>query len=101
SLIASYTYTQAKIIDGPAGTVNNDVSSVPRHMASLWAHYRMPEDGALAGLGFGAGIRFTGESYGDDANSMKNKARAFVDASIDYDFAAIDKDFAGLKPQGN
>ena len=101
SLIASYTYTQAKIIDGPAGTVNNDVSSVPRHMASLWAHYRMPEDGALAGLGFGAGIRFTGESYGDDANSMKNKARAFVDASIDYDFAAIDKDFAGLKLQVN
>ena len=101
SLIASYTYTQAKIIDGPAGTVNNDVSSVPRHMASLWAHYKMPEDGALAGLGFGAGIRFTGESYGDDANSMKNKARAFVDASIDYDFAAIDKDFAGLKLQVN
>ncbi|GAA4176956.1 TonB-dependent siderophore receptor [Shinella granuli] len=101
SLIASYTYTQAKIIDGPAGTVNNDVSSVPRHMASLWAHYTMPEDGALAGLGFGAGVRFTGESYGDDANSMKNKARAFVDASIDYDFAAIDKDFAGLKLQVN
>ncbi len=101
SLIASYTYTQAKIIDGPAGTVNNDVSSVPRHMASLWAHYKMPEDGALAGLGFGAGIRFTGESYGDDTNSMKNKARAFVDASIDYDFAAIDKDFAGLKLQVN
>ncbi|KNY15989.1 ferrioxamine B receptor precursor protein [Shinella sp. SUS2] len=101
SLIASYTYTQAKIIDGPAGTVNNDVSSVPRHMASLWAHYTMPEDGALAGLGFGAGVRFTGESYGNDANSMKNKARAFVDASIDYDFAAIDKDFAGLKLQVN
>ncbi|TAA62553.1 TonB-dependent siderophore receptor [Shinella sp. JR1-6] len=101
SLIASYTYTQAKIIDGPAGTVNNDVSSVPRHMASLWAHYTMPEDGALAGLGFGAGVRFTGESYGNDANSIKNKARAFVDASIDYDFAAIDKDFAGLKLQVN
>lgn len=101
SLIASYTYTQAKIIDGPAGTVNNDVSSVPRHMASLWAHYTMPEDGALAGLGFGAGVRFTGESYGNDANSLKNKARAFVDASIDYDFAAIDKDFAGLKLQVN
>ena len=101
SLIASYTYTQAKIIDGPAGTVNNDVSSVPRHMASLWAHYTMPEDGALAGLGFGAGVRFTGQSYGNDANSMKNKARAFVDASIDYDFAAIDKDFTGLKLQVN
>ena len=101
SLIASYTYTQAKIIDGPAGTVGNDVSSIPRHMASLWAHYTMPEDGALAGFGLGAGVRFTGQSYGDDANSIKNKARAFVDASIDYDFAAIDKDFEGLKLQVN
>jgi len=101
SLIASYTYTQAKIIDGPAGTVGNDVSSIPRHMASLWAHYKLPEDGALAGLGFGAGVRFTGSSYGSDANVSKNASRAFVDASIDYDFAAIDKDFAGLKLQVN
>jgi iron complex outermembrane receptor protein len=101
SLIASYTYTQAKIIDGPTGTVGNDVSSIPRHTASLWAHYDMPEDGALAGLGFGAGVRFTGSSYGDDANSMKNASRAFVDASIDYDFAAINKEFEGLKLQVN
>lgn len=101
SLIASYTYTQAKIIDGPAGTVGNDVSSIPRHMASLWAHYDMPEDGALAGLGFGAGLRFTGSSYGSDENVSKNASRAFVDASIDYDFAAINKEFEGLKLQVN
>ncbi|WP_439624669.1 TonB-dependent siderophore receptor [Shinella sp.] len=101
SLIASYTYTQAKIIDGPAGTVGNDVSSIPRHMASLWAHYDMPEDGALAGLGFGAGVRFTGSSYGSDENVSKNASRAFVDASIDYDFAAINKEFEGLKLQVN
>ncbi|HEV7250751.1 MAG TPA: TonB-dependent siderophore receptor [Shinella sp.] len=101
SLIASYTYTQAKIIDGPAGTVGNDVSSIPRHMAAIWAHYDMPEDGALAGLGLGAGVRFTGSSYGSDENVSKNASRAFVDASIDYDFAAIDKDFKGLKLQVN
>jgi iron complex outermembrane receptor protein len=101
SLIASYTYTQAKIIDGPAGTVGNDVSSIPRHMASLWAHYDMPEDGALSGLGFGAGVRFSGSSFGEDANTTTNSSRAFVDASIDFDFAAIDKDFEGLKLQVN
>lgn len=101
SLIASYTYTQAKIIEGPAATLGHDVSSVPCHMASLWAHYRMPEDGALAGLGFGAGIRFTGSSYGSDENITRNSSRAFVDASIDYDFGAISKDFEGLKLQVN
>ena len=101
SLIASYTYTQAKIIEGPAATIGHDVSSVPRHMASLWAHYDMPEDGALAGLGFGAGVRFTGSSYGSDANTTKNGSRALVDAAIDYDFSAINKDFEGLKLQVN
>ncbi|MGD9476060.1 TonB-dependent siderophore receptor [Shinella sp. G-2] len=101
SLIASYTYTQAKIIEGPAATLGHDVSSVPRHMASLWAHYDMPEDGALSGLGFGAGVRFTGSSYGSDANTTKNNSRALVDAAIDYDFSAINKDFEGLKLQVN
>ncbi|WP_411032700.1 TonB-dependent siderophore receptor [Shinella sp. BYT-45] len=101
SLIASYTYTQAKIIEGPAATIGNDVSSVPRHMASLWAHYDMPEDGAFAGLGIGAGVRFTGASYGSDANTTRNGSRALFDASVDYDFGAIDKDFEGLKLQVN
>lgn len=101
SLVASYTYTQAKIIDGPANTIGNDVSSIPRHMAALWAHYDVPEDNPLHGLGFGAGVRFTGTSYSSDANTATNSARAFVDASIDYDFAAIDKQFEGLKLQVN
>ena len=101
SLIASYTYTQTEILDGPTGTVGMEVSSVPRHMASLWAHYDMPEDGALAGLGLGAGVRFLGSSYGSDYNTTKNSSRALFDASIDYDFAAIDKDFEGLKLQVN
>lgn len=101
SLIASYTYTQAKIIDGSAGTVGNDVSSVPRHMASLWAHYDMPEDGPLSGFAFGAGVRFTGSSYGSDYNTTKNGARALVDASVEFDFAAINQDYAGLKLQVN
>ncbi|SIQ24092.1 iron complex outermembrane recepter protein [Rhizobium sp. RU20A] len=101
SLIASYTYTQMKIIEGPAGTVGNDVSSVPRHMASLWAHYALPEDGPLSGLGIGGGVRFIGESYGSDRNTTKNGARALVDAAVDFDFGAVDKKYEGLKLQVN
>jgi len=101
SLIASYTYTQARIMEGPAGTVGNDISSVPRHMASVWAHYAMPEDGPLYGLGLGAGLRFVGESYGSDFNTTTNSARTFVDAAVDFDFAAIDKAYEGLKLQVN
>ncbi|MBB4066637.1 TonB-dependent siderophore receptor [Gellertiella hungarica] len=101
SLTAAYTYTKAEIVEGPAGTVGNDVSSIPRHMASLWAHYDMPEDGPLSGLGLGAGVRFIGKSYGSDYNTTENDARALFDASLDFDMAAIDKAYEGLTLQVN
>ncbi len=101
SLTAAYTYTRAEIVEGPAGTIGNDVSSIPRHMASVWGHYRLPEDGPLGGLGLGAGVRFTGKSFGNDANSMENDARALVDASLDFDMGTIDKAYEGLTLQVN
>ncbi|HTO32136.1 MAG TPA: TonB-dependent siderophore receptor [Pararhizobium sp.] len=101
SLIASYTYTDAKITEGPTDTVGNSVSSVPRHMASVWADYTLPEDGFGSGLGFGAGARFLGESYGNDQNTTRNSARVLFDASVHYDFAAIDPKYDGLRLQVN
>ncbi|KQV38404.1 MULTISPECIES: TonB-dependent siderophore receptor [unclassified Rhizobium] len=101
SLIASYSYTQMKIEDGPTGTVGNDVSSVPRHMASLWADYTLPEDGPLYGLGVGGGARFVGTSYTSDYNTAKNNSRVLFDAAVRYDFAALDKKFEGLRLQVN
>ncbi|OQP87795.1 ferrioxamine B receptor precursor protein [Rhizobium rhizosphaerae] len=101
SVTASYTYTDMKILEGPEGTVGNHVSSVPMHMAALWADYTLPEDGFAAGLGFGAGVRFIGKSYGNDTNTLHNSARALFDAAVHYDFAAIDKKYEGLKLQVN
>lgn len=101
SLIASYSYMQTSIKDGPDGTVGNEISSVPTHMASAWAHYKLPENSFLYGLGVGAGVRFVGSSYGNDENTMKNSSRAFVDAAIDFDFGAIKKDYEGVKLQVN
>lgn len=101
SLIASYSYMQTSIRSGPAGTVGNEISSVPTHMASAWAHYKLPENSFLYGLGAGAGVRFVGSSYGDDKNTIKNSSRAFVDAAIDFDFGAVNKEYEGLKLQVN
>lgn len=101
SLTASYSYTQMKIVEGPVGTVDNDVSSVPRHQAALWAFYTMPEDTFADGLGVGAGARFIGSSYGNDENTMENGSRVLFDAALRYDFAAIDKKMEGLALQVN
>ena len=91
SWIASYTYLRMKIVDGAAGTNGNELSATPNHVVSLWGHYKV-EDGAFAGWGLGSGVRYLSSSYGDDQNSFKNKARAFVDAAVSYDFSALDKD---------
>ncbi|MBB4185427.1 TonB-dependent siderophore receptor [Sinorhizobium terangae] len=101
SLTAAYSYTNVKILEGAAGTVGNHVSSTPFHLASIWADYTMPEDSVAEGLGFGFGARYIGSSYGDDYNTLKNDARVLFDASVHYDFAAIDKKYEGLQLQVN
>jgi len=100
SLIASYTYQRMKIEKGAVGTDGNELSATPNHIASLWGHYLFM-DGPLEGLGIGAGVRYAGRSFGDDANSFRNESRAFVDAAISYDFGARNPDLKGLELQIN
>lgn len=101
SFTAAYTYTDLKILEGPSNTVGKYVSSVPIHTASAWANYKLPTDSALYGLSGGAGARFTGSSYGDDKNSIKNSARAVFDAAVRFDFQAIDPKYKGVSLQVN
>ncbi len=101
SLVASYTYTDTEILEGTTGTVGNSVSSVPRHMAALWANYRFQESSPIYGLGIGFGTRYLGKSYTSDANTAQNGSRVLFDAAVSYDFAALDKKYDGLSLQVN
>ncbi len=100
SVIASYTYLRVKIERGAEGTAGKELSATPNHILSLWGHYQF-ENGTLEGLGLGAGVRFAGASYGDDTNTFKNDARAFVDASVSYDFGYRNPKLEGVKLQVN
>ncbi|SHI32089.1 TonB-dependent siderophore receptor [Pollutimonas bauzanensis] len=84
TLIGSYTYTQAKVKEttDPA-TLDKQIPIQPRHQASVWADYRFPANIA-PGLGLGAGVRYTGASYGDSANEWRNKAYTLIDAQAHY-----------------
>ncbi|RZA05196.1 MAG: TonB-dependent receptor, partial [Proteobacteria bacterium] len=42
--------------------------------------------GLLAGLGFGGGVRYTGEHYGDAFNEWETPSYTLFDASVHYDF---------------
>jgi iron complex outermembrane receptor protein len=99
-LIASYTNLRVLIERGATGTEGNELSATPNHILSLWGHYTF-EAGALDGLGLGAGIRYLSESFGDDTNTFENSARAFVDASLSFDFGARNPELDGLLLQVN
>ncbi len=84
-MIASYTYTNAKITkSNDATALNKQVPLQPRNQASLWADYRFPAD-VLPGVGIGAGVRRTGVSYGDSANAWRNDAYTLFDLQAHYD----------------
>ena len=100
SFIASYTYLRVRIERGAEETAGKELSATPNHILSLWGHYQF-ENGTLEGLGLGAGVRVAGSSYGDDTNTFKNDARAFVDASLSYDFGTRNPKLEGVKLQLN
>ncbi|TPN45358.1 MULTISPECIES: TonB-dependent siderophore receptor [unclassified Mesorhizobium] len=100
SFSASYAYQRVRIERGATDTDGKELSATPNHILSLWGHYQF-ENGTLEGLGLGTGVRVAGSSYGDDTNTFKNSARAFVDASLSYDFGTSNPKLEGVKLQVN
>jgi iron complex outermembrane receptor protein len=97
SLIAAYTYSHAEITGNNDPTlIGNTPSTVPRHVASLWVNYQMPESSAVPGLAFGGGVRAMSNSFTSDANTAKNPEVAYFDAVVSYDFGASAPNFKGL-----
>lgn len=84
SLIASYTYMDAEITADNGGNQGNRPALVPEHMAGLWGQYQFREGQTLAGLGLGAGLRYMGNFYGDNANEFRTPSVTLFDASVSY-----------------
>jgi len=105
NLTAGYTLLDTEVTDsndtatGITGAVvtrkGKALTKVPRHAASLWADYSFQAGSTLNGFGFGGGLRYTGETFGDDANSFKVPSFTLVDAMLRYDLSALDARLAG------
>ena len=82
-LLASYTYTKAEITRSNDGNQGNRPANVPEHMASAWLNYRFTE-GTLRGFSLGAGARYIGSMYGNNANTFGADSYTLFDASASY-----------------
>jgi iron complex outermembrane recepter protein len=86
-LIAAYSYIDSKIVDTDTSSTSvdgNRFAQVPEHSASLWATYTLEGDGVRGDMTFGAGARYVGSYYFDNANTRKSDGAVVFDASFTY-----------------
>ncbi|VVP09398.1 TonB-dependent siderophore receptor [Pseudomonas fluorescens] len=93
-LVAAYTLAKSEVQDGEFK--GNRLQLMPNQQASLWADYTW-HNGVLDGFGVGAGARYTGNTYGDQANTELGKADAYTvfDAAVHYDLGRLDSSLKG------
>ncbi|QHQ35136.1 TonB-dependent siderophore receptor [Algicella marina] len=85
NVTAAYSYWDAEILeDGIVGNEGNRPSRVPQHIGSIWADYTLPGDNRRGDMTFGAGVRYVGATYGDDANTVEVDGYTLVDAAFNY-----------------
>ncbi|KAF1042946.1 MAG: Ferrichrome outer membrane transporter/phage receptor [Herbaspirillum frisingense] len=96
NLTAAYTYTDAINSNADAAYKGKTPTSVAPHTASLWADYTL-QQGALAGLGMGAGAHYTGRMWADAANTQTIPSFVLVDAMLRYDLSKLGPSFKGMR----
>ncbi|WP_249142955.1 TonB-dependent siderophore receptor [Bradyrhizobium liaoningense] len=82
NLRAAYAYVDAMLSQDPVN-LGKAPPTVPLNRASLWSDYTL-QNGPLAGLQFGGGIRYVGATWGDDANTFKVGSSTVLDALLAY-----------------
>lgn len=87
SLYGAYAYIDSEVTrSNDPTTLGKQIALQPKHAASAGADYTFT-GGALAGLGFGAGVRYTGEHFGDAPNQWETPSYTLFDAAVHYDVA--------------
>lgn len=86
NLIANYTYMNAEITQGL--NAGNKPANVPENAANLWLDYTL-KSGQFAGFGGGGGVRYVGDRYALDDNSILLDADTLFDAAIHYERGAF------------
>ncbi|TDN60027.1 TonB-dependent siderophore receptor [Scandinavium goeteborgense] len=96
STIAGYTWNRLRFADTKDGTDDNTPQLTPDQMASFWAHYKFDY-----GISAGAGVRYIGKQWADDANTERLPSTTLLDAMIRADLGAWTSTLKGAYLQVN
>ncbi|WP_237703833.1 TonB-dependent siderophore receptor [Rhodospirillum rubrum] len=81
--VAAYTYNPIEVTKSTiAGEVGRQQAATPIHTASLWADYTV-QNGPLAGLGLGGGLRFIGKTT-SSADDLSTGPQIIDEAMVRY-----------------
>ena len=95
-IIGAYSKLDPKVTKSNDGFVGNYLLNTALEQAALWAKYTL-YDGPLAGLGIGGGVRYVGQSYGDNANTILIPDYTLFDATVSFDFKYLRPDLEGME----
>lgn len=85
SMYGDYTYSDSEVTrTNDLPSLGKQIALLPKQQAALGADYTFV-GGPLAGFGFGGGVRYVGEHYGDIYNDWKTPAYTLVDAALHYE----------------
>jgi iron complex outermembrane receptor protein len=85
NLVGAYTiYDLETTKDLNPDNLGKIPAGVPETFGALWLNYTV-QDGTLKGFGVGAGVRFVGRSFADQANTYRVPGYTVADAALHYE----------------
>jgi len=97
-VIASVSRNDIKYTKDNDGREGRHPAGNPALTASMWVSYTFVGETPLAGLGAGAGVRYTSKSLGDDYDgAFTVPSYAVYDASLSYDLGRSPLRLKGVK----
>ncbi|MBE9017919.1 TonB-dependent siderophore receptor [Chroococcidiopsidales cyanobacterium LEGE 13417] len=83
-IYASYTYLDAYISEDNTYEVGNRLPNVPESTIGLWTKYEI-QQGGLRGLGFGLGLYYVGDRFGELDNTVELPSYFRTDLALFYE----------------
>lgn len=84
SRVGGYSYMESEVLRGTlydgSSLKGNEFATAPKHSASLWSYYNIPDTDVSVGLG----ARYVGSYYFDAANTGTSDGTTLFDATFNY-----------------